>query len=368
MPENRAAHITAFKETAKLKVDSAPYPSVTPDTIVVRNRAVATNPVDWILLKFGFVVKWLLKLPYVGGEDSAGEVVEVGNSVSNFKIGDRVFCYCTGLDSKINNPAYGSFQLYSLIDPKVATLIPDELSFSKAAVLPLGLATAAAALFGQTNLAMDYPTLPHARRNGQVVIIWGGSTSVGLNAIQLAVAAGYEVYSTCSPKNFDLLKSLGASHVYDYRDVTAVQEIVSQIGDKNVVGAVAIKYASAEKCYEILKQVNCPSKIVAVVSLPVSDETNVLVISANLIVFALKYYVFQWSGVKLKKVNALDARLPDISEKIFHDYVPKALASGDFVASPEPIIIGNGLDNIQTALEFHKKGVSAAKVVVTLED
>ena len=60
----------------------------------------------------------------------------------------------------------------------------------------------------------------------RTVIITGGESSVGSNAVQLAVSAGYQVLSTSSPKNFDYVKGLGATHVFDYRSKTLVKDLL----------------------------------------------------------------------------------------------------------------------------------------------
>jgi len=63
---------------------------------------------------------------------------------------------------------------------------------------------------------------------------------VGCNAIQLAVAAGYEVFTTCSPKNFDLVKELGASQTFDYNSKTVVKDIIHAFQNKTTAGAISV--------------------------------------------------------------------------------------------------------------------------------
>jgi NADPH:quinone reductase-like Zn-dependent oxidoreductase len=75
--------------------------------------------------------------------------------------------------------------------------IPDDLSFEQAAVLPLGLSTAVSGLFLKDQLGLQLPAADKGEERGKTVLIWGGSTSVGSNAIQLAVATGYEVITVC---------------------------------------------------------------------------------------------------------------------------------------------------------------------------
>lgn len=84
-------------------------------------------------------------------------------------------------------------------------------------------------------------------------MVWGGSTSVGSNAIQLAAAAGYEVITTCSPRNFDYVKRLGASQAFDYRSNTVTSEIVAALKGGKLAGAFAVTAGSHEACAEILR-------------------------------------------------------------------------------------------------------------------
>jgi NADPH:quinone reductase-like Zn-dependent oxidoreductase len=168
--------------------------------ITVKNYAVAVNPLDWgIELAGNFLYRWV-KYPAVLGTDLAGEVIEVGPGVTRFTPGDRVLGHAVGVERDHNTPAEGAFQDYTVVQANMAAPIPASMSFEDAAVLPLALSTAACALFEKDCLALGYPSLS-PRPTGEVVLVWGGSTSVGSNAIQLAAAAGYEVITTCPPRS-----------------------------------------------------------------------------------------------------------------------------------------------------------------------
>ena len=78
---------------------------------------------------------------------------------------------------------------------------------------------------------------------------------MGSNAIQLAVAAGYEVIITASPKNFDYAKRLGASQVFDYQSPTVVADIVAAFKGRKSVGALAIGQMSPASCIDIVSQI-----------------------------------------------------------------------------------------------------------------
>ena len=126
----------------------------------------------------------------------------------------------------------------------VVVRIPDFLSYEKAAVIPLCLSTAACGLFQKDYLALQYPTVPPKPTN-KALLIWGSSTSVGCNAIQLAVSAGYEVITTASSKNFEYLKKLGASQVFDYHSKTVVKDIIGALKGKIIAGVLAIGASSS---------------------------------------------------------------------------------------------------------------------------
>lgn len=103
MPLNIAAWLPAPK--AKLEIKSAPYPSVGKNDIIVKIGAVAINLVDWILQDIGDRVFRWLKFPFVLGTDTAGEIVEVGEAVTRFNIGDRVVYHAARNSKEYNDSA-----------------------------------------------------------------------------------------------------------------------------------------------------------------------------------------------------------------------------------------------------------------------
>jgi NADPH:quinone reductase-like Zn-dependent oxidoreductase len=120
----------------------------------------------------------------------------------------------------------------------MASPIPNPLSYESAAVLPMCLSTAACGLFQKDYLALQYPTVP-PKPTGKSLLAWGGATSVRSNGIQLAVAAGYEVITATSPKNFDSVRKLGASQAFDYNSKNIVDELIDAFKGKTIAGAIA---------------------------------------------------------------------------------------------------------------------------------
>ncbi|KAK5005344.1 hypothetical protein LTR28_007824 [Elasticomyces elasticus] len=82
-----------------------------------------------------------------------------------------------------------------------------------------------------------YPSVsPKSKHTGTVVLIWGGSSAIGSNGIQLAVAAGHTVFVTGSPNNLEYLKKLGATGVVNHKNANAVEDIVSATNNEDFVG------------------------------------------------------------------------------------------------------------------------------------
>ncbi|KAJ5752265.1 Polyketide synthase enoylreductase [Penicillium odoratum] len=376
MPSNRAAWLTA-KSVRPLEVKTAPYTSPSTNEIVIKNGAIAVNPVEWSKQLVGdMMISWI-KYPFILGNDLAGEVVEVGPGVTRFKPGDRVLGHALSMDPTVNKNSEGAFQEYTVVRANMASPIPDDLSYEEACVLPLGLSTAACALFQKDTLALNYPdvaatgTGDSKKTGNEALLIWGVSSSVGCNAIQLAAAAGYDVFTTASPKNFEYVTSLGASKVFNYRSSTVIPDIIRAFNGKKPVGAIAIGNGSTEACIEILSKTN-GSKFVAQVSFPWPEKTP----TTALALFGAMMGLMWWNlsiffksklkGVTAKFVFGSTLYNNEVGGIIYDDFLPDALVQGSFVMAPQPLVAGKGLEMIQEALDFHMKGVSAKKVIVSL--
>jgi NADPH:quinone reductase-like Zn-dependent oxidoreductase len=371
LPDNSAAWFV--KRRCSLEVGPAPYPSARADEIIVRNYAVATNPIDWIdQCAPGMVCPWI-KMPFVLGSDLAGEVVEVGSGVTRFRKGDRVVGHAVGTDKKRNRAAEGAFQQYTVVLGHMAAPIPPTLSYECASVLPLGLSTAACGLFQKDQLAFKYPS-KDARSTGETLLIWGGSTSVGSNAIQLAVAAGYEVITTASLSNFEYVKGLGASQAFDYKSSTVVEDLIEAFRGKTIAGALAIGSTSASPCVEVV-HASKGNKVVSLASFPLMFQriADGAALPSEVLRQAPAFASF---GVTLLKARARGIRTAffiatsivdnEVSRIVYVDFLPSALADGRYIAAPGPLVVGRGLASIEPALEVQRKGVSATKVVVSL--
>jgi NADPH:quinone reductase-like Zn-dependent oxidoreductase len=369
MPTNTAAWLTGAKVNP-LQIKSAPYTTPREDEIVIKNGAVAINPIDWMLQDQGtsLMFTWL-KYPFILGTDVAGEVVEIGSHVTRFNIGDRVVGHAVGEDQKRNRSAECAFQTYTVLLAHMASPIPSTLSYESACVLPLGVSTAACGLFQEDQLALQHPSaLP--KSTGKTLLVWGGSTSVGSNAIQLAVAAGYEVFTTASPKNFDYVKRLGAAQVFDYNSKTVVADLIHAFEGKTTAGAISIGPGAADACMDVLDKCK-GNKFISMASYPTPQPPPKRFVLLTTIYCFVSWSIANWvkskaRGIRYKFIFGTTLIDNGVGEAIYVDYLPDALAASTYIAAPEPVVVGKGLEYIQAGLDLQKKGMSAKKVVVSL--
>ncbi len=371
MTKNTALWLNAKR--ADFIVGPAPSTEPLAGEIVVRVRAIAVNPMDRLVRSVGDLITPWLEYPFIAGSDVAGEVAAVGAGVTRFAIGDRVVGYAAGAD-KGHRAAEGGFQTYVVLKDYMTSPLPDTLSFEAASVLPLALSTAASALFERDYLALDRLSATPAA-NGKTLLIWGGSTSVGSNAIQLAVAAGYDVITTASPRNFDYVTKLGARQVFDYNSKNVVADIIKALRGRNLAGALAVGQGSALKCIKILGACE-GNRFVAMTNPPASFDhvpagtsrlLRLIPTLARVMIGGLSATIeARRNGVKTRMVWGSALLNSDVGPMIFETFLPSALKDGRFVAAPEPLVVGSGLGAISEALDRQLAGVSARKLVVTL--
>jgi NADPH:quinone reductase-like Zn-dependent oxidoreductase len=310
--------------------------------------AVAVNPVDAIS---GFVYRLIfpwLTFPTVIGSDVAGTVVEVGANVSRLRPGQRVLGHAVGTERSRNRAAEGAFQQYTVLMQHMVSPIPDSLSFEQAAVVPLAISTAASGLFQQDQLALPLPTLDAPNRK-ETVLVWGASTSVGSNAIQLARCAGYRVLATASPHNFDYVHSLGAAAAFDYHRRSAVDEILGALGTSPLAGTLAIGAGSLSPALSIASKASGRRRVATAYPTPISRARS---------------FWERRRGIHLSLIWGASLKDNEVGPAIYTDFLPAALATGTYRAAPEAIVVGEGLDQIPNAIDRLRKGVSAKKLVV----
>lgn len=165
--------------------------------------------------------------------------------------------YSLAIALRTQNLAHAGFQLHTCAIQFAVARIPTSVSYAQAAVLPIGLATAASGLFEPQYLGLPPPgPTPSANAEKRAILIWGGSSVVGSCAIQMAAATGLIVFTTASAKNHEYVRGLGAAYVFDYSNPNIVKEILAAVVGAGVelVGAydVISEDDTTEKCAEVV--------------------------------------------------------------------------------------------------------------------
>eukprot|EP00035_Acanthoeca_spectabilis_P033897 m.25971 g.25971 ORF g.25971 m.25971 type:complete len:1077 (+) comp6262_c0_seq1:117-3347(+) len=186
----------------------------TPTSVRVAVVGSSVNPVDWKIIEQRLYPGLPASFPAPLGMDMAGVVQEVGSGCPRLKAGDRVW-------ADLAEDNLGGYSTYTVVECDHLGLVPQELSLSDAAVLPLVSMTGLAAL---TTAGAPWTT-------GPVVVVLGGSGGCGTSGIQMALAYGAAtVITTTSADNFDFVRSLGATKVFDYR----TQDWAKELGPNSV--------------------------------------------------------------------------------------------------------------------------------------
>jgi NADPH:quinone reductase-like Zn-dependent oxidoreductase len=186
-----------------LDLEEVPLPTLRHGDVLVRVHAASANAGDWHLLRgtpLPFRLVAGLRRPKfkIIGTDVAGHVEAVGRNVTQFRPGDEVF-------GELSRCGFGAYAEFAAAPEKALAVKPANLSFEEAATIPTAGCTALQGL------------RKGRIQRGQRVLINGASGGVGTFAVQIAKTFGTEVTAVCSTQNVDMVRSIGADHVLDYR-------------------------------------------------------------------------------------------------------------------------------------------------------
>jgi NADPH:quinone reductase len=211
----KAMVIKAFGGPEVFEQREVPKPMPSPKHVLVRVMATSVNPLDYQIRRGDY--KAYVKLPAILGSDVSGIIEAVGDGVTNFKVGDQVY-----YTPQIFN-GDGSYAEYHLADESIVAHKPKNLSHFEAASLTLTGGTAWEALVTRGKL-----------QAGESVLIHAGAGGVGSIAIQLAKAMGAYVFATCSKRNADFVRGLGANYTIDYQSEDYVAVIKRETDGKGI--------------------------------------------------------------------------------------------------------------------------------------
>ncbi|KAF2477660.1 putative zinc-binding oxidoreductase ToxD [Lindgomyces ingoldianus] len=325
----------------------------TPSDLLIKTVAVALNPSDWKHIDF-------VDKPATVGCDYSGVVEEIGSAVTlPFKKGDRVWGCVHG--SNVLDLDSGCFGEYVVSKADLVFRIPENMGFEEAATLGVGIVTVGQGLYQ----AMGLPWPDSPLKEKVPILIYGGSSAMGAFGIQFAKLSGFEVITTCSQRNFEYVKSLGADVVFDYKSPSCGADIRNYTNDKLYYAWDTIGEGNAPQiCGDALAS-SAPKgqKLYygTIVFVPQSPRPDVEMLFT--IGYSAQGESFELMGMKF-------AGKPEDYEfmKKWIAEAEKLLFEGKLRAH-KPDVRPGGLDGILTGLKDMKNGkISGVKVVYRVGD
>jgi NADPH:quinone reductase-like Zn-dependent oxidoreductase len=315
-----------------------PAPTPKAGEILVEVRAAGLNPVDFKFREGKLRAIMRPKLPFVLGNELAGEIVAVGSDVKRFRVGDRVF-------ARVAKDRGGAFAEQACVDEAHAAHMPQNLDFAAAGAVPLAGLTALQALRDELDV-----------KPGQRVFISGGAGGVGTFAIQIAKWLGAHVTTTASKRGETLVRSLGCDEVIDY-----TSRSVSEAGRGFDAGFDLIGGKTLEQMFEIMKP---GTKIVSIAALP-EPKTAIKDLGGRR-ALAVMFWVISYgirsrarrSGVTYRYLfmHPSGTELAQLAELIEQGKL-KVIVDKTYLFS-----------NVAEALAYVESGRAKGKVVVTMDD
>lgn len=208
----KAIRVHQFGGPEVLTPETVSDPTPAKGQVLVRLRAIGVNPVD-TYVRSGIYGQ--MQFPYTPGADGAGVVEAVGDGVTEFKMGDRIYTTKAGTGTYAELAVCESTKIYPL---------PEKITFEQGAALGVPYATAYRALFHRARAVA-----------GEFVLIHGASGGVGLAATQLARAAGLKIIGTAgTEEGRNLVQKEGAHHVLDHRTPDYLQQALALTGGRGI--------------------------------------------------------------------------------------------------------------------------------------
>lgn len=222
----KAIRIYKYGASDELKLEETSLPEIGNGHVLVQIYDAGVNPLDW-KIRSGKLQN-ISTLPMTLGQDFAGEVIQVGHEVFNYKPGDRVFGFAMG----------GAYAEFASIPERDIARIPDSMDYVTAAALPTPGLTAWQALIEEARI-----------ENGQRILIQGAAGAVGSIAVQLAKWKGLEVVATAAVEEFSYLKRLGVDLLIDYKT-----QKFEEVGGMHDVVLELVGGETLERSYGVVKR------------------------------------------------------------------------------------------------------------------
>jgi NADPH:quinone reductase-like Zn-dependent oxidoreductase len=346
---NKAAILV--KPNTPLEVQDRPVPIPGQGQLLLRSHSVAINPSDWMMQQN----KTQNQLPLILGSDIAGTVEAIGDESHSprFRVGDRVCAFTGG--SWSGNLDSGAFQQYVIVSANSTAKIPFGVSFEKAATLPMASATAASALWETLGITRPIPGSTDKPYQGQGILIYGASSSVGIMAVQMAARQGFQVFAVASSKHKGYICSLGAQHFFDRYDKDLYRNVADTVQKAGLKEPLRYIFDAVSSRESLASVTNC----LAAISF---DTKAKLAITLN-----WPEDLDKPRNIEIERMSASHFHVKEENSRwLFNQYLEDGLQRGTLIPGPPVRIVDGGLYSISKALSMCKQGLSCEKLVLNV--
>ncbi|MFC6323828.1 NADP-dependent oxidoreductase [Companilactobacillus baiquanensis] len=332
----KVATINHYKQT-NLKIQSIQKPTPASNDVLVKIMTTSINPIDTKIMAGDLKLLLNYQMPLILGNDFAGEIVAIGKNVKTYKVGDSVY-------GRPQKQRIGTFAEYLSVSKDDIALMPKNLNYQEAAAIPLVALTSYQALHDLIKL-----------KPNQKVLIQAGSGGVGTIAIQIAKQLGAYVATTTSPKNFELVKSLGVDEIIDYHSQNFEDVLNDYDAVFDTIGGETLK-----KSFKIVKP---GGQIVSVSGLPNAD-------------FATNYGLSYWKKLLLKFLTR-DLTKLEKQNNIKYNFLFMKPSGSELSTITKMIenkkvrpIIDRTFEfkDINKALTYSRSGHAKGKIIISIND
>ncbi|KAI9850437.1 MAG: hypothetical protein M1838_005649 [Thelocarpon superellum] len=332
-------------------VQEVAVPEIADNEVLVKVHSVALNPTDYKHIDN------ISPAHSIIGCDYAGEVAAVGNgpeASSRWKVGDRI----AGVVHGGSYPDKGSFAEYLKVEADLAARVPEGVSNHDAATYGVSAATAMQGVYHTLHVPWPDASTEEQAKAPPSILVYAGSTTASLFAIQMAKHAGLRVVTTCSPHSFALVKRYGADAAFDYRSDTALADIKKAFPDLTCAFDGISEGGSQTFCAEAMGPNGG-----AVIALLKPEKTSIPHVQIiGTLAYTLMGQPFQWFAPLGPKFEAK----PDDRAALARFYALLPSLTSWLKAPPTQLVPG-GFDGLLPGLDMLRKGkVSGRKLVVDL--
>lgn len=372
MPTHLAA--LTLSPNQPLRILPLPTPRPGPNDLLIETRSLALNPADHLTRSTGLLIP-PAAYPTATGFDLAGVVLEVGENVPDahegpvFQPGTRVAAYAAWVWKGCCGAAYGAFQEKCLVPWQHAAVLPASedgggVSWDEAATLPVAFCTALSAwdALGLPRVGgADGVQTGEEKGEREALLVWGASSSVGTAGVQSACVLRRDggkgvaaVYAVAGEGNLGYVRGLGADRALGYGDEGVVGRVVEAARRDGVV---------IRRCFLAVGEVGLGQEVLgAFVGGGEGGRGRGRIASAPILPEDMK----EMEGVDVVFVQPSMVEEERLAQFRYWmgTWVTDNLANGKIRPSPEPCVVGKGLEAVNTGLDMLIEGISCKKLVV----